>query len=118
MALDNAPCAPIIPQDALSVAGRLILPLYDGHQFSNLNELQAHLYCSRDIKDLRFMPPTEDAFIQHMLRFFGSHVQVPSLMYYGWKLEEGCLKPKYMTQPHSPPNLKKIHYVAVRKDVA
>ena len=85
-------------------------------QFLNLNELRAHLYCSHESRDLSSLPPNENAFEQHMLRALyqiytwkralATDTQLPSPTDYGWS-QEGCkLLPRYLTQPHSPPNLR------------
>ena len=39
-----------------------LLKMYGGYQFTTLDELGAHLYCSLNVKDLSSLPPTENAF--------------------------------------------------------
>ena len=110
---------PAISREALAGARQLIRHMYGGPQFSTLNELRAHLYCNRDIKDLSSLPPTENAFGQHMLRVLyqlyickralatDHEFQIQSPIDYGWFQESGQLLPRYLTQSHSPPNLRR-----------
>ena len=109
--------SPVISEEALAGARQLLLQMHGGSQFLNLNELRDHLYCSRDIRDLRALPLTKNAFEQFMLRALyqiytwktalATDTQLPSPTDYGWS-QEGCkLLPRYLTQPHSPPNLRR-----------
>ena len=88
-----------------------------GSHFSGLDELRAHLYCSGNVKGLSSLPPAEDSFAQHMLRVLhqlytwkralDGLATMPSILEFGWVLEDGNLKPRYMTKPHCPPNIVK-----------
>ena len=109
----------IIPKRGYYAAKQLVLGMYSGGQsFANLNELSAHLYCSKDVKDLSVLPPTEDAFRHHMLRVqfqvivwktaLETFPLIPSPLDYGWKeSEEGSLLPIYISSPNLPPDMKK-----------
>ena len=104
-----------IADDALFGARHLLLQMYGGSQFATLDELRAHLYCSRNVKDLTSLPPTENGFYQHMLcvtyqvytwkKALDGSVNIANPLDFGWLLHEDHLKPRYMTKPHCPPDL-------------
>ena len=101
---------PSIADDALFGAGHLLLKMYEGSQFANLDELRAHLYCSRNVKDLTSLPPKENAScVTYQVYIWKTaldgSVNIPNPLDFGWLLHEGHLKPRYMTKPHCPPDL-------------
>ena len=88
------------------------MTLYGGKAFSSLAALRAHLFiASGNSKDLRCIPPTEDAFKQHLLRCLYAtlvqkrahmpHPVLPQVTSFGWIMKTH-LQPVSMLLPPFP----------------
>ncbi len=108
-----------------SVATKLFEHLYaKGDNFDDLNSVRAHMYYGGS-KSLECIPPTDDAFRQHVLRaIFQTHTWVsaddpvpPSLnpFEYGWSTTSGIVKPVLMLKQHVPTNLSRDTYCRCKK---
>ena len=101
-----------INDDHVTAARNLLMAVYGGQTFSTLAAFRAHLFIAGgSSKDLRSIPPTEDAFKQHLLRCLyatlvqkRAHVQhptIPAPTSFGWVMK-AYLKPVLMTKPSFP----------------
>ena len=96
---------------------KLIAHLYGYPTFSNLDLLRQHMFATSK-SDLRTLPPTNDAFFQHLLRvvyqislYKQAHLcepALPPLTDFGRKLESGRLQPVLMTKSSKPKVVKSI----------
>jgi len=94
-------------------ARNLLMMAYGGKdEFMSLTSMRAHMFMRNKTRDLRCLPPTEDAFQMHLLRTLiatieqkQAHVsepQIPSPELFGWKKEEGQYTPICMTKSSYP----------------
>ena len=101
-----------ITDDRIEAARNLLMAVYGGQTFSTLAAFRAHLFIAGgSSKDLRSLPPTEDAFRQHLFRCLyatlvqkRAHLQHPSLppaTSFGW-IMDSYLQPVPMTKPSFP----------------
>ena len=87
---------------------------------TTLNDLRLKLASTSD-KSSANLPPTEDAFLQHILRckvqlqiWMNSHDPQPNLwnpINNGWSLQEGSLRPVMITMPPAPEELRNITHL-------
>lgn len=101
----------------VNCATHLLIQVFcKGAQCTNLNALREQLYVARD--DLSSLPPTDDAFFQHILRsLLQAFIWVNALnpqppvvnpLNFGWKEESRGVVPLLMTVNALPPTLKKV----------
>lgn len=101
-----------ITDDLTAAARNLLMAVYGGQAFSTLAAFRAHLFIAGgNSKDLRSLPPTEDAFKQHLLRCLyatlvqkRAHVQhptLPAVTSFGWIMGT-YLQPVSMLKPPFP----------------
>jgi len=107
--------------DVTSQARSLMVAVYTnrGEDFdrSNLANVRVYKFLNNKSTLLKLLPPTEDAFLQHLKRAAlatlidkSSHISKPSLPPYddfGWALEEDKLVPVASTQPAWPQQMTK-----------
>lgn len=113
-----------VTDDLVAEAREFFCTLYGRPGFSSLDKLRAHLFASSK-RDLRSLPPTEDAFRLHLLRSlcqFNLYKQAfltnPSLLNpvdYGRHMDDGILLPTMMTKP-SKPTSAKLAFCKCKKD--
>ena len=106
-----------VTENLIEEARKFIVSLYVVEQFSNLNLLREHLFV-HSRSDLRTLPPTEDAFYQHVLRVLyqlivyknavKSELNLPPATDYGRKIIDGKLQPVMMTKPAKPTAIKTV----------
>ena len=106
------------------VAKQLLIIAYgrSPDQFKSLNEFRANLYVTS--VDLRALPPTEDAFHQHVLRAIlqksigvmadKNNPHIPNPLEFGWCKENNELRPIMMTKPATPPDFATFAYCKTR----
>ena len=92
-------------------ARKVFLTLYGCPHIENLNKLRQHGFAGSK-SDLRVLPPTEDAFYQHILhclyqlifykRAHLSNLRMPAITDYGRKIVNGKLQPIMMTRAAKP----------------
>ncbi len=114
-------------EEALPVARRYALLPYgqkkkvDGHPCTNLDELRYTLASTTDLSTAN-LPPTEDAFQQHVLRALyqtavwrHSHLAKPLLwnpVGRGWRLrEDGCIEPVMFQKAPAPKEIRDITHL-------
>lgn len=110
--------------DTIDTATPVLTYLYTKASFDNLNIVRAHMYYG-GTKSLEAIPPTDDAFKQHVLRaLFQTHIWVSAdnptprpldPFKYGWTTVLGKTKPTLMTNNHVPANLNKDKYCKCKK---
>ena len=103
-----------VKEEIRSEARHFVASLYGKGSFDNLDLLRQHIFPSGT--DLRLMPPTDDAFHQHVLRCMyqlllyhrarSSQLQLPPPTEFGRKIVDGRLCPVMMTKAPKPPNVK------------
>ncbi len=87
---------------------------YHQQAFQSLNELRQHLYARK--KSIQALPPTDDAFQQHVLRALfqtcvwvkamQTHPALPSPLDFGWLMLPSGVQPLLITMPSLPPSLQ------------
>ncbi|ROK35793.1 hypothetical protein DPX16_17536 [Anabarilius grahami] len=114
-------------EEALPVARRYALLLYgqkkkvDGHPCTNLDELRYTLASTTDLSAAN-LPPTEDAFQQHVLRALYQtavwrHSQLAKPLLWtpvgrGWRLrEDGCIEPVMFQMAPAPKEVRDITHL-------
>ena len=109
---------------ALGIAKTWLLSLYGkkGRNYSSNNQLRANMYC-RTV-DLRALPPTDDAYKQHVLRALlqtatwvradKAKPTLPNLYEFGWKKEKDGASPILMTEPSAPKDIASSAYCSCK----
>ncbi len=98
----------------VSIATQILTHLYVKDDFSNLDAVRAHMYYGGS-RSLESIPPTDDAFKQHVLRaIFQTHTWINSTepvphslnpFQYGWVSNyNGTTQPVLMLKSHVPPS--------------
>lgn len=108
----------------VAIATDLLVHLYVKDDFNNLNAVRAHLYYG-GTRSLECIPPTDDAFKQHVLRaMFQTHTwitadePVPQALdpfMYGWASICGTTQPVLMLKSPVPPKLNRDNFCKCRK---
>jgi hypothetical protein len=109
-----------LTSEVLDASRHFFVALYDRREFAgNLDVLRAHLFASRK-GDLRSLPPTENAFRQHVLRSLHqlvvskrAHISqpvYPDATIFGIQLVDGKLIPTMLTKEALPQAVKLAKY--------
>ena len=107
----------VMTDAVLGEAREFFVDLYGRQEFTSLDVLRAHLWSSHE-GDLRSLPPTEDAFRQHVLRalyqlalYKRAHLSeplLPSPATFGRKVVNGHLVPIMMLSSPKPESIKAL----------
>ncbi|GFR73820.1 metallothionein-like protein 3B [Elysia marginata] len=106
--------APDIEGPVLDEARNLMIRLYNKEAISSLNILRQHMF-AQNKSELRSLPPTEDAFKQHVLRALyqlrwwkhahESNPIIPSVTEFGRNVLNNCLVPITTLLPQFPTDI-------------
>ncbi|CAH1796874.1 unnamed protein product [Owenia fusiformis] len=100
-----------VTDDIVNESRLVIASLYGREHFKSLDTLREHVFANSK-SDLRSLPPTEDAFLQHTHRAmyqlaifklaYKTTMNLPSAIHFGREIKDGSLVPVLMTKPSKP----------------
>lgn len=102
----------------MQLSRHLLVKLYNRDHSDSLDEMRQHLF-TQGVKDLRLLPPTEDAFKLHVLRamhqilwWINAHLSeplIPPATDFGRELRDGQLRPIPVCLPIKPDAVTKTY---------